>query len=473
MKKVFSTVLFFFLISFTYAQQKYRVTYNYSTEEIKYYKLSKTNLIEDTLTTPKFKRNSLIELKLININPFAVSVKTDVKEETVHPTSNGFNFSSLLGGINSFSGENLNLKNLTGSMSSFDENGKSRGNTSSRGSKIRNKFSDLNEKFVNVDAIKSVLMANLLNPNINKKQIIKNLKEVSSELKDSRLVDPNNNYYLFLYKLNNLIKEDAKDIENDISLISEEIENNLETDKKLSRGELVLKNNAFQNLNQLILSLNEKGMSTSSSLNQIKDLYTSLEASNFEQTYDYIIESDKVDVELKFIQSEFSEEVSEETNNNVIKTRHLKLFAKGGFKINTSVALTLNNFGSNSKDFFIDSNGFIGQDINNHSVPNLSTMINFYPVMGENFNIGGSFGVSVPISGESRGINFLLGPTIFLGNKSRVSFSGGLAYGTVNKLTNGLKVGDTTNFNDIDSFTKSVYDFGYYFGISFSLFEIN
>lgn len=93
--------------------------------------------------------------------------------------------------------------------------------------------------------------------------------------------------------------------------------------------------------------------------------------------------------------------------------------------------------------------------------------------MGENFNIGGSFGVSVPISGESRGINFLLGPTIFLGNKSRVSFSGGLAYGTVNKLTNGLKVGDTTNFNDIDSFTKSVYDFGYYFGISFSLFEIN
>ena len=99
-------------------------------------------------------------------------------------------------------------------------------------------------------------------------------------------------------------------------------------------------------------------------------------------------------------------------------------------------------------------------------------MINFYPVMGENFNLGGSFGVSIPITGETRGINFLLGPTIFLGSKSRISLSGGVAYGTVNRLTNGLEVGDATTITDLDSFTKSVYDFGYYFGISFSLFEI-
>ena len=99
-------------------------------------------------------------------------------------------------------------------------------------------------------------------------------------------------------------------------------------------------------------------------------------------------------------------------------------------------------------------------------------MINFYPVMSENFNLGGSFGVSIPITGETRGINFLLGPTIFLGSKSRISLSGGVAYGTVNRLTNGLEVGDATTITDLDSFNKSVYDFGYYFGISFSLFEI-
>ena len=97
------------------------------------------------------------------------------------------------------------------------------------------------------------------------------------------------------------------------------------------------------------------------------------------------------------------------------------MFSKGGFKINSSIALTLNNFGSKAKDFYIDQNGIIGEDVGNSSTPNISTMINFYPVMGENFNLGGSFGVSIPITGETRGINFLLGPTIFLGSKSRIS----------------------------------------------------
>jgi len=47
-----------------------------------------------------------------------------------------------------------------------------------------------------------------------------------------------------------------------------------------------------------------------------------------------------------------------------------------------------------------------------------------------------------------------------------------VAYGPVNKLTNGLEVGEQTEIFDIDNYTKSVYDFGYYFGISFSLFDI-
>ena len=101
-------------------------------------------------------------------------------------------------------------------------------------------------------------------------------------------------------------------------------------------------------------------------------------------------------------------------------------------------------------------------------------MINFYPYISDSFNFGGSFGLSIPISGEDRisGVNFLFGPSLFFGNKSRLSLSGGLAYGPVRKLTNGVSVGDTTAFNDLDAFTKNVYDFGYYFGISFSLFDI-
>ena len=138
------------------------------------------------------------------------------------------------------------------------------------------------------------------------------------------------------------------------------------------------------------------------------------------------------------------------------------------------MALTLNNFGSNSNKYYLES-GVIGADKNDFFVPNLSTMINFYPFMGENFNLGGSFGLSIPISSNDSidGVNFLFGPSMFFGSKSRLSLSGGLAYGPVKQLTNGLSVGDTTSFDNVDDFTRNVYDFGYYFGISFSLFDIN
>lgn len=458
-----------FCISTVISQEKYRVTYDYLTEEINYYKLDKLNNIKDTLTTPKFKRNSLIEVKLINVNPFAVNIQTDVKEETIHPKMSGFNFSSLLGNVNSMSGQslNLNLDNVAKESSFLSRGEKSRGN------KISNQFSDLNKLTTDIDAIEASFMSNLLNPNFDKNEIIKNLKDVSSKILDSRIPDPNENFYSFLFNLDNVVKEDAQMLENEISNISSGIDETINVDKPLSRGELIQKNNTFKNLDDLRKNLNIKQLNTSQSLSKIKAMYASLEASNFEQTYDYIIEADKVAIELKFLQSELSETENETPSApSLIKTRSLKLFSKGGFKINTSVALTLNNFGSKSKEFYIDDNDVIGEDIGNGSTPNLSTMINFYPVMGENFNIGGSFGVSIPISGEDRGINFLLGPTIFLGNKSRLSLSGGVAYGTVNKLKNGLEVGDVTTITDIDSFTKSVYDFGYYFGISFSLFEI-
>ena len=468
MKKLLMCFLLF-SVTVLIAQEKYRVTYNYQTEEINYYKLDKLNNIQDTLSGPKFKRNSLIELKLMNVNPFAVSIKTDVKEEAIHPKMSGFNFSSLLGGMKSFTGENLNLNidNVAKESSYLSRGGKS------RGSKVTNQFADLNKLTTNIDAVKTSFLSNLLNPNFDKKEILKNLKEASSQLKDSRLSNPNDNYYLFLSNLNNVVQEDAAQLSNEIENISIEIDSTLNGEKSMSRGELVQKSNTYRNLEALKKSINSTQLNTAESLNKIKDLFTSLEASNFEQTYDYTIESDKVAIELNFLQSAFSETANgTPTEENLIKTRTLKLFSKGGFKINSSIALTLNNFGSKAKDFYIDQDGIIGEDVGNSSTPNISTMINFYPVMGENFNLGGSFGVSIPITGETRGINFLLGPTIFLGSKSRISLSGGVAYGTVNKLTNGLKAGDSTTITDLDSFTKSVYDFGYYFGISFSLFEI-
>jgi hypothetical protein len=203
----------------------------------------------------------------------------------------------------------------------------------------------------------------------------------------------------------------------------------------------------------------------------VTELYASLEAASFQQIFDYRVTADEATIELNFIPKTL--EKSADATSAPLKVRSIPIKARGGFKINTSIAFTLNNFDGNANEFFIDSNGDIGATPEDSFVPNLSTMINFYPVIGDNFNVGGSFGLSIPIAQQLNGVNFLLGPSVFLGNKNRLSLSGGVAFGPVERLSNGLRIGDEALSPDIDNFTKTEYDLGYYFGISFSLFDLN
>ncbi len=456
----------------SFAQERYRITYDYATDKINYLHIDKNNKVIDTLDKPKIKRNSLVELKLSNVNPFAVQVKTDVQEEDLINTGQGFNFSSLLGSINSFTGDNidLNTSNLPDS-NLFRSEGGSRGSATARGS-----VEDLNNQITNVAALKSTLISNLLNPNLDKATIMENLLSTADAEMDARLPSAQDNFYMYLAKVEKSIKDSKSQLESDISAMSKDIEtSSTDTEKAVSRGELVSRNIAMADLQRLMADLNNSTGKSLQNLDELRSLYTILEASNFEQTYDYELSADKVNIELKFVQSDFSNDIDNDDTSTTLKTRNIKMFSKGGFKINTSVAMTLNNFGNNSNDYFIDESGVIGADNNDFFVPNLSTMINFYPFIGENFNIGGSFGLSIPISGNNNisGVNFLLGPSLFFGSKSRLALSGGVAYGPVQRLTNGLEVGDSTNFTSVDNFTKNVYDFGYYFGISFSLFDLN
>ena len=202
-------------------------------------------------------------------------------------------------------------------------------------------------------------------------------------------------------------------------------------------------------------------------------MYAALEASSFEQIFDYKLGADKMDIEIQFKPTTLNATQARTTSGSEIKKRSVSVISRGGIKINTGIALTMNNFGRSSKDFFISEDGVIGSQDNDYFTPNLSTMINFYPMISDGFNIGGSFGLSMPISEDVSGVNFLFGPSIFLGSKNRLALSGGIAYGPIDRLSHGLKEGDTTEIRSLDNYTKRVYDFGYFVGISFSLININ
>lgn len=459
---IFATALFFSISSFS--QEKYRVVYDYQTGNLSYYKLDKNNKIADTLAKPKFKKHGLVQVQVKNVNPFAIEVKAEVKEEYIHQSEQGFNIGGLLGGIGSFAGQELkiNTKGIQEDAKVYGELFKSRGNN------VSNKFKDLNEVATNVSAMQTTLMSNLSNPNLTKEEIKKNLLELSKLQEDARLSDPEKNFYKFLTDLELIVQSDKASIEDDLASLANAIESK-ENQPTLSRGEFAQNQTAMRNLQQVSSSLQSTTNQTTSNISQLKTLFSQLEASSFEQTFDYQMETDKAQLELKFSPSTLA---SQNNANKPTVTRQIPMVSAGGFKINTSVALTLNSFGDKNQSFFIDENGIIGSDIENNMVPNLATMINFYPLIGESINFGGTFGVSVPLSDTMRGVNFLVGPALILGSKSRVSISGGLAYGPVSRLTNGLQVGQETSLTSLNNFTKNVYEVGYFFGISFSLFDL-
>lgn len=443
------------------AQNKYKVVYDYETDITSYYKLSKNNTVLDTIIKPKFKKNSLIEIQLKNVNPFAVEVTADVKENKIHKTGGGFNFGSLLSGFGGMAGGDLKLnpQNLPADEKVFSR-GKSRGASDLQG---------LNDIITSVNAIKSSLRADMSNPNMNKEKIMDNLKALAAKIDDARLGDPNENFYLFLTTLDRIVLEYKLKIDSEINTMFAEADSATVAGSSVSRGETA---SAYKTLQAAQSNLEESAVKTAADINDIGSLYKSLEASSFTVTYDYQLSADNMDMQLKFKPSEFSAQKANDSSTN-IKTRNIKLFSTGGFNINTSVALVMTNFGSKSNDYYIDSDGIIQAEKNDYFVPSLGAMVNFYPMITESFNLGGSFGLGIPIMDEIKGINFLIGPAIFLGSSNRVSLTGGIAFGPVPKITNGLKVGETTDVGSLDNYKKTVYDFGYFFGMSFSIFDLN
>ncbi|MEG0915867.1 MAG: hypothetical protein RSF68_02515 [Myroides sp.] len=441
------------------AQSKYKVVYDYQNDVTSYYRMSNNNMVLDTIERPKFKKNSLVEIHLKNVNPFAVQVSADIKENMIHKAGGGFNFGSLLSGFGGMAGGQLKLnpQNLPEDEKVFSR-GKSRGASDLQG---------LNDIITNVNALKSSLRADMANPNMNKEKILENLKSLAAKIDDSRLGDPNDNFYLFLTTLDRIVLEYKLKIDSEIKKMYSEVDS--VANVSVSRGETA---SAYQSLQQTKNGLEESTGKAAADIDDIENLYKSLEASAFGVTYDYQMTADNLDMQLKFKPAEFSADGSASPSTNV-KTRNIKIYSTGGFNINTSVALVMTNFGSKSNDYYISEDGMIQAEKNDYFVPSLGAMVNFYPMITESFNIGGSFGLGIPIMDEIKGMNFLIGPAIFLGSSNRVSLTGGIAFGPVTKLTNGLKVGETTNVTSLDNYKKTVYDFGYFFGMSFSIFNLN
>lgn len=91
------------------AQEKYKVTYDYQTDQLLYFTLNNKNQVIDTIDNAKLKRGSVLMVEVKNVNPFALKIETTVEEEKLHESSGSFGFGNLLGSIQNITGGGLQL----------------------------------------------------------------------------------------------------------------------------------------------------------------------------------------------------------------------------------------------------------------------------------------------------------------------------------------------------------------------------
>ena len=103
--------------------------------------------------------------------------------------------------------------------------------------------------------------------------------------------------------------------------------------------------------------------------------------------------------------------------------------------------------------------------------PMITSFVHVYRENNKNLNLGGSFGLGFPIQANDgiQSLSFFLGPTLILGKRQKFLISGGIMGAKVDRLGNGLEVGDQYLSDSNTLPLVGSYELGYFISVSYDL----
>ncbi|MCB0551582.1 MAG: hypothetical protein KDD19_28715 [Phaeodactylibacter sp.] len=142
----------------------------------------------------------------------------------------------------------------------------------------------------------------------------------------------------------------------------------------------------------------------------------------------------------------------------------------GGFKVNASIGVSFGSYFDQPQDYFLRDDLIVSEDKDKY-LPIITSFLHFYPQSAGNLSVGGTFGLGISIGGDSgaQSIHFMLGPSLILGQGQRIALSGGLMGGKIDRLGQGYQVGDSLISEAGALPLRSVYDVGFFVGLSFNV----
>ncbi|MEQ8706026.1 MAG: hypothetical protein RIC19_19000 [Phaeodactylibacter sp.] len=198
-------------------------------------------------------------------------------------------------------------------------------------------------------------------------------------------------------------------------------------------------------------------------LTELGYLYEEMKEHRFEQKFVFSPDSDLTTFRIKLnpVDSARLQGVRPKTLSPV------KLNTYGGLKVNASVGVSFVRFFDRPQSYSVRDSLIVADD-QDAFLPIISSFFHFYPQSQRQVSVGGTFGLGIGIGGDNAGLQtYFLGPSLILGQGQRVVFTTGLTGGKVERLAQGYQSGDVYDATVLP--TKSVYEMGFFLGISFNI----
>lgn len=195
----------------------------------------------------------------------------------------------------------------------------------------------------------------------------------------------------------------------------------------------------------------------------LRQVNEEIKSNDFTYTFSPIqAKGDAVDLSINFARQTPSGEY------HYYKNLEQSVEVTGNWKVAAGLGIAFGKLGKQQYDYKV-INGVIVADEADDFLPIVSTFIHVYKQSPKALNLGGSFGIGMPIVGGGSGASFFLGPTLSIGKSSRVLITSGLMGTQTDRLSNGLSTGDL--FQNEAAFLpfEKRYELGYFLGVSFSV----
>ncbi|MFT7592244.1 MAG: hypothetical protein ACI9UJ_002174, partial [bacterium] len=477
LRKIFVVLLVVFCGPDGYAQSL-RIVYDFIQDEVRYYKTKPGDRIGKEIGSPVVGRNKLVTIEVINFNKFVYAAdamytsKTvekqsdmgflDIVSPLVNPIGSG-SFSTALGGkLPDEIGRGSGLMGSRGVSSAYDDILDS-----------YKKLTSLEEDMKSIEYAISKLNKLKYNPYLPTDTIVNMSNMIVSQIFDRSVMNPSD--------FSEVIVRFNRDYTNSVTNLKTATVSFLREYNDFANGREV--HFEGRGLDEAVRSFNAEVNQVTKAFNPeyitaqidfLETIYTSIVSTRYTFNSSYAAKDDEIDLKLNFYKVPIDDKgnyLSVDRNKMSdlakIKEKNINIIVRGDIKVTSSVGLAFPKY-KTSKEFIYRDSSIISVAGSQFS-PNLGAYVNVYPYSGRTLQLGGTFGVGVPLQEEQKNVNMYMGVTALFGSDSRVGQHAGAILGQVKKLGSGYNIGDALLPGDATIPTRNIWEWGTFIGISFNI----